>query len=87
MGLSAGSTAATNQCKATSYNVHHPSSPHLATRQHRALCGLNRHHLDVGVLLLQILADTGDGAASADARNDNVHLAGGVAPNLGACAQ
>lgn len=87
MGLSAGSTAATIQCKAASYNVHHSSSPHLATRQHRALCRLHRHHLDVGVLLLQVLADTGDGAAGADARNDNVNLAGGVAPNLRSCAQ
>lgn len=43
-----------------------------------------REHLDVGVLLLQVLADACDGAPSADATDEHVNLALGLLPDLGA---
>lgn len=35
-------------------------------------------YLDIGVLLLQVAASAGDGAASAHTRHQDVHLQGGI---------
>ena len=48
----------------------------------RRLGRLGPEHLDLGVLLLEVLASTRDGAASADAGDDGVNRAVGVVPDL-----
>ena len=53
-----------------------------ALAQHGGGSRLNGHDLDVGVLALQVLADTGDGAAGTDAGHEDVDLAVGVLPDL-----
>ena len=52
--------------------------------QHGGGSRLNGHDLDVGVLALQVLADTGHGAARTDTCHEDVDLAVGVLPDLGA---
>ena len=52
--------------------------------QHRRGGRLNSHDLDVGVLALEVVADTGHGAAGADTGNEDVDLTVGVLPDLGA---
>ena len=55
-----------------------------ALAQDRGGSGLNGHDLDAGILALEVLAHTGDGAAGADAGYKDVNLAVGVVPDLGA---
>ena len=55
-----------------------------ALAQHGGGSRLNGHDLDVGVLALQVLADTGHGAARTDTGHEDVDLAVGVLPDLGA---
>ena len=52
--------------------------------QDRGGSRLNGHDLDAGILALEVLAHTGDGAAGADAGYKDVNLAVGVVPDLGA---
>ena len=52
--------------------------------EQRGVLGLHGDNLNVGVLLLQVLTRTGDGAAGTDAGHENVDLAVGSFPNLGA---
>ena len=52
--------------------------------QHRRGGRLNSHDLDVGVLALEVVADTGHGAAGADTGNEDIDLTVGVLPDLGA---
>jgi len=47
-----------------------------ATRQDRTGLGLDGHDLEAGQARLQRLAHTGDGAAGADARHEEIELAG-----------
>ena len=56
----------------------------LALREHRGGSGLNGDNLNLGVLLLEELAHAGHGAAGADAGDEDVDLAVGVIPDLGA---
>ena len=56
--------------------------PGCAAGQHRAVLGLDRDHPDRRLARLQHLADAGDGAAGADAGDDDVDLAVGVVPDL-----
>src|SRR5207237_258943 len=51
-------------------------------RDHRAGHRLDRDRLETGLALLEDLADAGDGAAGADAADQDVRLAVGVAPDL-----
>ena len=53
-----------------------------AAGQHRAVLRLQRDHLQAGLAALQRLADAADGAAGADAGDDDVHLAIGVVPDF-----
>ena len=55
-----------------------------ALAQDRGGSGLNGHDLDAGILALEVLAHTGDGAAGAYAGHKDVDLAVGVVPDLGA---
>ena len=55
-----------------------------ALAQHRGGGGLDSHNLHVGVLALEILADAGHRAASADTGHKDVDLAVGILPNFGA---
>ena len=55
-----------------------------ALAQDRGGSGLNGHDLDAGILALEVLAYTGDGAAGAYAGHKDVDLAVGVLPDLGA---
>ncbi len=52
--------------------------------QDRRLLGLDRDDLDLGVLLLEVPAGAGDGAARTDARDEDVDLAVRGVPDLGA---
>ena len=52
--------------------------------EQRGVLRLNRNNLHVRVLLLQVLTGTGDGAAGANTRHENVDLTVGCFPNLGA---
>lgn len=56
----------------------------LAFREHRGGGGLDGDDLNLGVLLLEELAHAGHGAAGADAGDEDVDLAVGVVPDLGA---
>ena len=56
----------------------------MAFAQHRGAGGLHGDHLDVGVLRLQVLARAGKRAAGAHASDQDVHLAIGIRPDLGA---
>ena len=47
--------------------------------------GLDRDDLDIGILLLQIFARAGNGAAGADSGDEDIDLAVGIAPDLRAC--
>ena len=58
-----------------------------ALGQDRGAGGLDRHDLDVGVLALEVFAHAGQRTAGADARNEDVHGAVGVVPDLGACGR
>mmetsp|Transcript_5939 Transcript_5939/g.14424 ORF Transcript_5939/g.14424 Transcript_5939/m.14424 type:complete len:281 (-) Transcript_5939:438-1280(-) len=55
-----------------------------AARQDGALGRLHSDHLDVGVLLLEVLPGARDGAAGADAGDKVVDLPAGALPDLGA---
>ena len=52
----------------------------LAGGQDRRGIRLNGNNLDVRVLVLQVLAGAGDGAAGADACNEDINLAIGLLP-------
>jgi hypothetical protein len=54
----------------------------LAAVEDRGLLGLDGDDLHAGLALLEHLADAGDGAAGADAGDDDVDRAVGVAPDL-----
>ena len=54
----------------------------LAGGQDRRGIRLNGNNLDVRVLVLEVLAGAGDGAAGADACNKNIDLAVGLLPDL-----
>ena len=54
----------------------------LAARQDRARFGFDGDHLEAGQARLQRLADAGDRAAGADAGDEDIELAPGVAPDL-----
>ena len=54
----------------------------LAAGEHRRVGGLNGNNLYLRVLLLEVAAGAGDGAAGAHAGNQDVDLAVGVLPNL-----
>ncbi len=56
--------------------------PGLTAVEDRRLSGLDGDHLHVGLALLEHLADAGDRAAGADAGDDDVDGAVGVAPDL-----
>ena len=56
----------------------------MALGEHGGIRGLNADDLDIRVFLLEILACAGQGAAGADACEEDIHLAVGVVPNLGA---
>ena len=56
--------------------------PPSASRQDRTLLGLHGVDFRVRVLLLQVLADAGDGAAAALGGHEHVHLAAGLLPDL-----
>ena len=56
----------------------------LAPRQHRAIYGLDRDGFERRLLGLDVLANPGDGASRAHARNKNVGAAVGIVPDLGA---
>ena len=53
-----------------------------ALAQHGRAGRLHSHHLDSGILALEILAHAGDRAAGADAGHKDVNLAVGISPNL-----
>ena len=53
-----------------------------ALAQHRGGSRLHGHHLDGGVLALEILAHAGHRAAGANACHKDVHLAVGIVPDL-----
>ena len=54
----------------------------MTLRQQRGGGGFHRHNADVGVLLLEIAAGAADGAAGADTRHEDIHMALGVPPDL-----
>ena len=54
----------------------------LAGGQQWGCLGLNRIHLDVGIMLLEGFAGAGHGATSTNAGHENIHIAVGVGPNL-----
>ena len=54
----------------------------LAAGEDRGLGGFHRHHLDIGVLLLQVAARAGDGTAGAYPGYQHVHCAVGIPPDL-----
>ena len=56
----------------------------LAGGQYRGGIRLNSYYLDIRVLILQVLAGAGYGAAGAYACNEDVNLVTGLLPNLGA---
>ena len=56
----------------------------LALREHRGSGGLNGDDLNLGVLLLEELTHAGYGAAGSNAGDEDVDLAVGVIPDLGA---
>ena len=56
--------------------------PRLAAGQNRRIFRLDRDHLEARPARLQHLADAGDRAAGADARNDDVDLAMRVVPDF-----
>lgn len=58
--------------------------PRVAAAYDRRLCGLHRHHLDAGLLLLEEPAGASEGAAGAHPSNKDVDLALAVLPNFGA---
>ena len=56
----------------------------LTLREHRGSGGLDGDNLNLGVLLLEELAHAGHGTTGADAGDEDVDLAVGVIPDLGA---
>ena len=56
----------------------------LAGGQYRGGIRLNSNYLDIRVLILQVLAGAGYGAAGAYACNEDVNLVAGLLPDLGA---
>ena len=55
-----------------------------ALAQHRGGGGLYGHHLDIGILALEVLAYAGHGAAGANACHKDIDLTIGILPDLGA---
>ena len=53
-----------------------------ALAQHGGAGRLHGHHLHVGVLLFQVFANAGHGAAGAHTGNENIHLAIGILPDF-----
>src|SRR6185437_2129283 len=56
----------------------------LAAREHRALRRLDGHDVDARLPLAEEAPGAGDRAPRADARDEDLHLAIGVGPDLGA---
>ena len=54
----------------------------LATGEYSTLDRLDRNRFERGLARLDVLRDSGDGASGADARDEDIHLAIGVGPNL-----
>ena len=55
-----------------------------ALAQHGGGGGLHSHHLDIGILALEVLANAGHGAAGANACHKDIYLTIGILPDLGA---
>ena len=53
--------------------------------QHRRGRRLHGHHLYIGILALEVFANTGNCTAGAHTCHKDVHLAVGILPNFGAC--
>ena len=58
----------------------------LASVEHGRRLWFDSNHLDVRVLLLQVLACTTNGTACSYSCNKNIHLAIGITPDFGACS-
>ncbi|MPM94146.1 hypothetical protein SDC9_141290 [bioreactor metagenome] len=53
-------------------------------RKHGRIGGLHHDNLHIGVLALEVFANTRDRATRASTRNKDVHFAVGIVPNFGA---
>ena len=58
--------------------------PGLAAREQRRACRLDRHELHIRIFLFEIASCAGECAARADASDEKIDAAVGIAPELGA---